>query len=178
MSVDRFDKILIVLAGVTILGLALHLGASEPEGKSVPVDSKVMERELASQARLALIDKLFSPVTTAMQAGQYQEALLKLEEVNVRYPGEAHGFILKGEILDRMGVTDQAAAAFVRGVKLNGDYIDRHNHLSRRPVIAKLVEANLPAAVDRYRGSPGNPAVREQLANLNYLKSRLAGGCE
>ena len=178
MSVDRYDKILYLLIGATVLGLALHLGASAPEGKGVPANGRTMERELESQARLALIDKLFAPVTAAMQAGQYQEALLKLEEVNVRYPGEAHGFILKGEILDRMGVADQSAASFVRGIKLNGDYIDRHNPLSRRPAIARLVEASLPAAVARYKGSPDNPAAREHLAQLNYLKSRLAGGCE
>ncbi len=113
-----------------------------------------------------------------MQAGQLQEALLKLEEINVRYPGEAHGFILKGEIFNRLELFDKAAASLVQGVKLNGDYIDKNSQVSRRDLIAKLVEMSLPKAVVSYRGSPGNSALKENLANLNYLKSRLAGGCE
>lgn len=137
-----------------------------------------MERELASQARLVLIDKLFAPVTAAMQAGQNQEALLKLEEINVRYPGEAHGFVLKGEILGRLGVADAAAAAFVQGVKLNGDYIDLRSPVSRRDIITRLVDSSLPKVTAAYRSGTANPTIKANLANLNYLKSRLAGGCE
>ena len=137
-----------------------------------------MERELAAQARSVLIDKLFATVTAAMQSGQYQEALLKLEEVTARYPGEAHGHILKGEILSRIESLDGAAAAFVRGVKLNGDYIDKRSPVSRRAVIESLLERTLAQTTASYRRSPGNPSVKENLTNLNYLKSRLAGGCE
>jgi cytochrome c-type biogenesis protein CcmH/NrfG len=177
MKFDRFDKILVLLLAFAVTGLAVISVRSLPT-KSTAVDTRSMERELAVQARTALIDRLFAPVTAAMNAGQYQEALLKLEEVNVRYPGEAHGFILKGEILNRLESLDGAAAAFVRGVKLNGDYIDRHSSVSRRAIIEKLLERSMPKAVVSYRNSPGNPALKENLANLNYLKSRLAGGCE
>jgi hypothetical protein len=177
MKLDRFDKILLLLAGVTILGLAFLVVRAVP-GKTTAVDSRGMERELAVQARLALLDKLFAPVTAAMQAGQYQEALLKLEEVNVRYPGEAHGFILKGEILNRLGAGDAAVASFVQGVKLNGDYIDRRSPVNRREIIAGLVDSSLPRAITGYRNAPANQTLKVNLANLNYLKSRLAGGCE
>jgi len=177
MKFDRFDKILFILLAFTLAGLAVFVVRSFP-GKATAVDTRSMERELAVQARTALIDRLFAPVTAAMQAEQHQEALLKLEEVNVRYPGEAHGFILKGEILNRLESLDGAAAAFVRGVKLNGDYIDKRSNVSRRDIIEKLLERSLPKTAANYRNSPGNPALKENLANLNYLKSRLAGGCE
>jgi len=177
MKFDRFDKILFLLLAVAVAGLALIAVRSLP-GKTTAVDTRSMERELAAQARTALIDRLFAPVTAAMQAERYQEALLKLEEVNVRYPGEAHGFILKAEILSRLESLDGAAAAFVRGVKLNGDYIDKRSSVSRRDIIEKLLERTLPKAAATYRNSPDNPALKEHLANLNYLKSRLAGGCE
>jgi len=177
MKLDRFDKIIISLLALSVLGFALLTLRALP-GKTTAIETRNMERELSDQARMTLLDKLFSPVTAAMQAGQYQEALLKLEEVNVRYPGEAHGFILKGEILEKMGVADKAAASFVKGIKLNGDYIDRRSPVTRRELVGKIVDSQLPAATARYRSAPGNPTMKENLANLNYLKSRLAGGCE
>jgi len=177
MTLDRYDRILISLLILVLAGGTFLVVRSLP-GKTTAIETRNMEKEMAAQARLTLLDKLYSPVTGAMQGGQYQEALLKLEEVNVRYPGEAHGFILKGEILDRMGLADQAAASFVQGVKLNGDYIDRRSPVARREIISRIVASRLPAVSASYRSAPGNPSLKENLANLNYLKSRLAGGCE
>lgn len=177
MKFDRFDRLMIVFFLLTLVGLSLLLSRTIPE-RTTKIETKNMERELAAQARQTLLDKLYSPVTASIQGGQMQEALLKLEEINVRYPGEAHGYILKGEIFDRLGVPDKAAASLVQGVKLNGDYIDKRSTVSRRELISRLVETSLPAAVTAYRNSPGNAAMKENLANLNYLKSRLAGGCE
>jgi tetratricopeptide (TPR) repeat protein len=177
MKFDRCDTILTALLLASIVSLALLTLRAAPGG-AVVVESRRLERELAAQSRQVLLDRLFAPVTAALQAGQYQEALLKLEEVNVRYPGEAHGFILKGEILDRMGLADRAAASFVKGVKLNGDYIDRHSPVTRREVIAGLVERRFAAVAAAYRATPGSGPLKETLADFNYLKSRLAGGCE
>ena len=177
MKFDRFDKILVSLLAVTVLALAVYSSTSFP-AKSTAIETRSMERDLAAQARVGLLEKLYAPVTVAMQNGQYQEALLKLEEVNTRYPGEAHGFILKGEILYRMGVTDGAVAAFVQGIKLNGDYIDKNSPFSKREIIAILVEKSLPPAQSAYKNANSNRALKENLSNLNYLKSRLAGGCE
>jgi len=177
MKLDRFDKILLSLLAITVVALVVYSARSFPE-KTTAIETRSMERDLAAQARVGLLEKLYAPVTGAMQAGQKQEALLKLEEVNTRYPGEAHGFILKGEILYRMGILDGAAAGFVRGIKLNGDYIDKNSPFSKRNVIAILVEKSLPTALSAYKNSPSNPVLKENVANLNYLKSRLAGGCE
>lgn len=177
MKLDRFDKIIAFLLALAVTGFAI-LSLSALPGKTTSIETRNMERELATQARLALLDKLFSPVTAAMQAGQLQESLLKLEEITVRYPGEAHGFILKGEILEKMGLVDRAAASFVQGIKLNGDYIDRRSPVTRREIVRKIVDSQLPSAVASYRSAPGNSSLKENLANLNYLKSRLAGGCE
>jgi Flp pilus assembly protein TadD len=177
MKFDRFDKILLSFLVLSIIALAVYSAWSLP-AKTTAIETRSMERELAAQARVGLLEKLYEPVTGAMQAGQYQEALLKLEEVNTRYPGEAHGFILKGEILYRMGVLDGAAAGFVRGIKLNGDYIDKNSPFSKRDIIKVLVDKSLSPAQSAYKNSPSNPALKENLANINYLRSRLAGGCE
>jgi tetratricopeptide (TPR) repeat protein len=177
MKLDRFDKILLSFLAITVIALTVYSVRSFP-AKTTAIECRSMEHELAAQARVGLLEKLYAPVTVAMQNGQYQEALLKLEEVNVRYPGEAHGFILKGEILYRMGVTDGAVAGFVRGIKLNGDYIDKNSPFSKRELIAVLVEKSLPPALSAYKNAHSNRVLKENLSNLNYLKSRLAGGCE
>ena len=177
MKLDHFDKGLIALLAVVAVSIAGYTFKAIPD-KTAIVETRNMERELANQARQGLLEKLYAPVNAAMATAQFQEALLKLEEINVRYPGEAHGFILKGEILNRMESYEGAAAAFVQGVKLNGDYIDKQSPLSRRQTIENLVNKSIVKAALAYRNSPGNPAMKKQLANLNYLKSRLAGGCE
>jgi len=177
MKFDRFDKLLAALLILTMLGLVALVIQSIPD-KTTRVDSRSLERELAAQARAALLERIYSPVTAAMQAGQLQEALLKLEEITVRYSGEAHGFILKGEIFNQLELFDKAAASFVNGVKLNGDYIDKNSQVTVRDVIEKLVTVQLPKVVALHKSSSGNPSQKEYLANLNYLKSRLAGGCE
>ncbi len=177
MKLDRFDTTLAVLLALSVTGGG-YLALAALPAKVTAIETRNMEKELATQARLTLLDKLYAPVTASVQEGNLQEALLKLEEVNTRYPGEAHGYILKGEILDRMGLPDQAATNFVQGIKLNGDYIDRRSPVTRRDIIRKIVDTRLDAAVAAYRSAPGNPTLKESLANLNYLKSRLAGGCE
>ena len=177
MKLDRFDRLLAALLVLTTLGLVALVARALPD-KTTRIDSRSLERELSAQARIALLDRLYAPVTAAMQAGQLQEALLKLEEINVRYPGEAHGFVLKGELFNRLELFDKAAASFVQGVKLNGDYIDKTGQITRRDLIEKLVAAQLPKAAAAYKSSSRSSAQKEHLANLNYLKSRLAGGCE
>jgi tetratricopeptide (TPR) repeat protein len=177
MKLDRFDKLLVSLLVLTSFCLVALVVKSLPD-KTTRIDSRSLERELSAQARTALIERLYAPVTASLQAGQLQEALLKLEEINVRYPGEAHGSILKGEIFTRLELFDKAVASFVKGVKLNGDYIDKTSQVTRRTIIENLVTAQLPKAAAAYKSSSGSPALKEQLANINYLKSRLAGGCE
>jgi hypothetical protein len=177
MKFDRFDKLLAALLILTMFGLVILVVQALPD-KTTRVDSRSLERELSAQARTALLERIYAPVSAALQSGQLQEALLKLEEITVRYPGEAHGFILKGEIFNRLELFDKAAASFVKGVKLNGDYIDKTSQVTIRDAIEKLVTVQLPKAAAQYKRSPVNPSQKEYLSNLNYLKSRLAGGCE
>jgi hypothetical protein len=117
-------------------------------------------------------------VETLRREGNLTAALLKLDELNRSYPNEAHGFILKGEILAGMGTLDEAVVNFARGIRLNGDYLDRKSPLSRRPEIQKVADDALRVVGDRARANPGNRSTAESLKNINYLRSRLAGGCE
>ena len=181
MIPDRFDKLLALVAAAAAMALLVQLAAGFRErdaGRNTLAADRTAERELAQQAKLALIDKLYAPVSTLLDAGNPQAALLKLEEVNRRYPEEAHGHILKGEILFRLGALEEAAASFVRGVRLNGDYIDRNSPVSRRETIIRLVTAGARALAARRKVNPDSLALKASAANLNYLQSRLAGGCE
>ena len=176
--IDAFDWVLIVLAGVLVAYLAVQQVTDRNTPGQQGASAKTLERELAEQARTAFIEKIYAPVMELMKSGQYQEALLKLEELNNRYPGEAHGQILRGEILYRMGAPEEAAASFVAGIKTNGDYIDKHSPLSKRTVIKAFVDKYATQFSGQLKNSPDNPALKKTVNDFNYLRSRLAGGCE
>ena len=137
-----------------------------------------MERALAVQARLALLERIYAPVTTLAAANRHQEALLMLEESNRSYPGEPHGLVLKGELLFRMGAVEEAVARYAEGVKRQGDYVDRNNPFSRRENIQQAVQRAADAVTRRRAAGDGSPGLVALAANVNYLRSRLAGGCE
>lgn len=177
---DTFDRIHWFLLTLVILALILLLGMDSDKGggKTAAGLDKAMEREMAYRARVEFIGKLYGPVDELRKAGNSQTALLKLGELVRKYPGEAHGYILQGEILHDMGALDEAVASFVEGVKLNGDYLDDKCALSRRKEIERLVNEGLRSTTARATANPGNRSLSSSIQKVNYLKSRLAGGCE
>ncbi len=177
---DRFDRLLWLLLIVAVTALVVLLGIAPQGGArngSTGV-SKAMEREMAHQARTALLQKIYGPVESLHQAGNFQGALLKLDELARAYPGEAHGHILQGEILHGMGALEEAVASYVEGVKLNGEYVDGKSPLSRRKEVQQLVDEGMRTIGSRAKSNPGNRSVAAALRNVYYLQSRLAGGCE
>lgn len=181
MLKDRYDKLLwLGLLGVIgTLGFFLFAG-SVRESAAVDAGSldRAMEQELARQAKVSFVEKIYQPVARLREEGQLQSALLKLDELSARYPGDAHGFILKGEILLEMGALDAAVSSFVAAVQRNGDYVDQHHPFSRAVEIRQLVERGLREIAPRLQAQPDNPALAESRKQLFYLQSRLAGGCE
>lgn len=176
---DRFDKSLLLLLITTIIALAVLLAVDAPRvGPHRSGLDKAMERELAYQARVALLQKLYGPVESLRQAGNLQAALLKLDELASKYPGEAHSYILQGEILREMGALNEAVASYEEGVRLNGEYLDGKSPLSRRKEIRQLVDDGLKVVVVQVRSHPENRSLAATLKKIYYLQSRLAGGCE
>ncbi|MBT1072521.1 hypothetical protein [Pelotalea chapellei] len=179
MCKDSFDKfcwaLLAVALSVLVAVLVLNGGRDNKSGSG---PNKALEREMAYYARVELINKLYGPVDKLRSAGSNQEALLKLDELNRKYPGEAHGHILQGLILQNLGAPDEAIASFVEGIRLNGDYVDDKSPLSRRREIQRLVDTSAKDITARIAANPGNRTLAGQLQKINYLKSRLAGGCE
>jgi hypothetical protein len=179
MPRDTQDRLLWGGLIMTLLLLGVLLaGHSWRQEATATTTDKALERQLAYQARINLLHSLYEPVLVLRRQGQDQAALLELDDLARRYPGEAHGFILKGEILRQMGVHEEAIASFVVGVRRNGDYIDADNPLSRREIIRQVVEESLPTIRERARANPQNASLSATLNNLFYLQSRLAGGCE
>lgn len=180
MFKDRFDKIcwtLLVIALVSLLAVTVT-GGSKSDGKPGGGISKALEREMSYRARIELVNKLYGPVEALHKAGNKQEALLKLDELIRAYPGEAHGHILQGQILRELGGLDEAVSSYVEGVKLNGDYVDGKSPLSRRTEIQSLVDEGTKSIGARATANPGNRSIAASMRKINYLKSRLAGGCE
>jgi len=176
---DTFDKITWALLAIVVVALValLAMNHGTGEGKAAGL-GKAAEREMAYRARIELIGSLYGPVEELRKKGSNQEALLKLDELIRKYPGEAHGHIIQGEILREMGALDEAVASFEEGVKLNGDYVDAKSPLSRRVAIQGLVDEGLRSISGRAAANPGNRSLAASLRKVNYLKSRLAGGCE
>lgn len=175
MPRELADKILWVLLLSTALSLATLLispSSSTVAARGGSLD-KAVEQELVAQSRMALLQKLYGPVEQLRAAGQHQAALLKLEEVERSYPTEAHGMILRGEVLLQMGAFDAAVASLARGVELNGEYVDERSPLSRREQIDAIVKKGVADMK-----SPSNASGKVLQKNLFYLQSRLAGGCE
>lgn len=178
---DRFDRSLCFALVVVLIALAALLvpgGGRSGEARVAAGLDKALERQMAYQARVALVQEIYGPVEALRQEGNPQTALLRLDELVRRYPAEAHGFILKGEILRGMGALEEAVASYVEGVRRNGDYIDEHSPLSRRTEIRLLLEEGLQAVGERAKLHPDNRSLASVLMDLRYLQSRLAGGCE
>lgn len=177
---DTFDRVHWLLLALFVALLAWLVARGAPPGNATPSQtaSRRMEREIAAQARTDFIRKVYAPVEELRRSGNLPAALLKLDELARRYPGEAHGYLLQGEILRATGSLAEAAASFVAAVKLNGDYIDKESPLSRRKEIEAFVAEGGRAIGDRAKAAPGDRSAQLALHNVRYLQSRLAGGCE
>lgn len=180
MCKDIFDKLCWLFLAVVLFFLVILIYRDSGTGseKRASGSGKALERELAYRARIGLIAQLYAPVESLRKEGNQQTALLKLDELIRKYPAEAHGHILQGEILLGMGAFDEAVSSYVAGVKLNGDYVDAKSPLSRRTEIQRLVDEGLKNIGQRAAVNPDNSSLAAARQKLNYLKSRLAGGCE
>lgn len=180
MCKDSFDRLCWLMLIVVTISLALLLNktSGSTDEKRAAGLGKAVEREMADRARVELIGKLYAPVEILHKEGNNQTALLKLDELIRKYPGEAHGHIIQGDILREMGALDEAVSSYVEGVKLNGDYVDSKSPLSRRSEIQLVVDAGLKDIGQRSSADPGNRTLANSRQKINYLKSRLAGGCE
>jgi len=177
MLTDGYDKWLCFLLVVTLIALGVLLSGTGAR-KVGPAPDKALEREIAYQSQLNFLKKLYEPVESLRRTGNLQAALFKLDELARTYPNEAYGLILKGEILYRMGALEEAVACYVRGVRLNGDYVDWKTPLSRRAELQKVADEGLRLLGDKARANPENRSLAAALKNVYYLRSRLAGGCD
>ena len=178
MFKERID----ILFGVLLLGCLAVVGGlligngSHASQRNLTVD-KAMERDMAYQAKVSFLERLYAPVTELQQSGKYESALLKLDELSRRYPDEAHGELLRGEVLLQLQALPQAVEHLAKAVRMNGDYVDQQSPFSRRPLIVKLLAEQLPKLKQKAQ-QQSSPAAQTALKNLFYLQGRMAGGCE
>lgn len=175
---DAYDRTLLILLALALTALCLVLAGRGSHAGLPPSADQSMEKELAYQARVALLQRLYAPVEELKRTGNLQGALFKLDELAQKYPSEAHGRVLKGEILRSMGAFDEALHCYADGVRLNGEYLDRKSPLSRRADIQLAAEEGERSVGARLRANPDNVSLAALLKDVRYLRSRLAGGCE
>lgn len=177
---DRYDRIMLVsLVVICSCAVFILLGAGPGENRRAQLTTnRQIEREMLYQARLAFIERQFSPVVALRDSGALQEALLKLEELARSLPGEAHNDLLSGDILLRMGQFDRSLIKLAAAVKGNADYVDSASPLNQRPLLQAAVSEGLPLIRDRLRAQPDSRSLAQVLSDGYYLQSRLAGGCE
>lgn len=177
----RFDAFQLVIT-VALLGCLLFLGVLLVKSQAQQVDSaaldKTLDQQIAYQARIDFLLKLYQPVEDMRADGRSSDALLLLDELARRYPQEAHGEILRGEILLERQAVRQAIQHFVQAVRLNGDYVDKDSPLTRRSQIQQLVDVQLPIFVEKSHQMEKDPPLQQRIRDLYYLQGRLAGGCE
>ena len=177
---DRFDRL--AIAGILLVALtfgALLATAGTSAGRQADGSvSRQIEQELLAQAKLSFLERHYGPVAALRDGGELQTALLKLEELERKFPGEAHGMLMRGEIFYRLGLLDRAVASLALAVRGNGDYLDPASPLNQRDLIAVTVEQGIPLLRDRVRGQPDDQTAAATLKDAYYLQSRLAGGCE
>lgn len=180
MPGDRFDRLAVaglLLALAALVALVATAGSSAGRPADGALDRRI-EQELLAQARIAFLERHYGPVVTLRDRGELQSALLKLEELERQFPGEAHGALLRGDVLYRMGLIDRAVTSLALAVRGNGDYLDPASPLNQRDLIAVTAEQGVPLLRDRLRGQPDDRQAAAVLRDAYYLRSRLAGGCE
>lgn len=177
---DRFDRLAAVALLLVFGALGVLLATARPSDgrQSAGGPDRQMERELMAEAKVAFLERHYGPVTVLRDRGELQSALLKLEELDRKFPGEAHGALLRGDILNRMGMIDRAVTSLAVAVRGNGDYLDAAGPLNQRDLIAMAAEHGIPLLRDRLRAQPDDRQAAAVLKDAYYLKSRLAGGCE
>lgn len=178
MQNDTYDRLLWIGMALVVAAIAIlpFVQADDSAQIAVGPQSRANDLQAVSEARSYLLRQRYEPVEVLIRQAQPEQALLKLEELVRTYPGDAHAFILRGQILAELGAPAEAAAAFAQGVRLNGSYVDKASPLSRREAIGRLVDTIRTSAVRSPAGMP--PSSRELTQNLRYLQSRMAGGCE
>jgi predicted Zn-dependent protease len=174
---DRFDYCTGGGLILVLVALAILLATAEPSKVGADSDRR-LEQELMAQARLSFLQSNYSPVVELGKRGELQTALLKLEELDQKFPGEPYGSLLRGEVLFRMGVVDRALVSLAVAVRGNSEFLDRANPINRHDLVVAAVEQGIPLLRDRQNGQPDDRQVAAALKDAYYLKSRLAGGCE
>lgn len=175
---DRFDQIHLLAAVIVLAAIGLLLtGFSGDGGRTRPFSNQAVEQAMQEKARAVFLLETFQPIEALIADDRQAEALLKLQEYEKLYPGEAHTLVLRAGILVDQGGLGEGIAQYAAAVKMNGDYVDAKSRLNRRAEISRLVESSIPRIRESLR-SGENPSLEKSLKDLYYLQSRLAGGCE
>lgn len=179
-KLDTFDLLMLAILIGVLLGICVLLVGNDETQQTgrAPAYQAAVQQKLLRQARFEHLDELYRPAQQALVENRYPEALLALDEIGRRYPGEPHGLMLKGEVQLAMGAVHEGVVNVASAVRRDAEYLEQESPLSRRGLLEQLVMEELPRLRERLRDHDPTPAQLRSLQELRYLQSRLAGGCE
>lgn len=118
----------------------------------------------------AAVESSFAPITEARRAGRTEEALLALRDRTARGPYPGYAWFLLGELAHQEGAFGAAVRDYRAAVEADPSVGDRGAAFGAARAMAERLDR-----LARHPWAQGDPA---ELADLHYLKRRLAGGCE
>ena len=179
-KLDNFDLVMLAVIGGALLALAVFIyGSQGSDGaERAPAYEIAVQKQMMRQARMDHLGRIYQPAQQALAERRYPEALLALEEIGRRYPGEPHGLMLRGEAQLAMGAIHEGVVNVATAVRRDAEYLEEQSPLSRRSLLEQLVGEVLPRLRENVREVDPTPGQLRSLQELRYLQSRLAGGCE
>ncbi len=165
-----------LLVLVTGWMLVQHEMARREAAASVPDTAQLLKRHydqiMADNARI------YAQVISLQEAGEYQEALDKLKELNKDRGESAWGYVLEARLENKIGHLARAIHAYRRAVEKDPDYVDKNTPLFVGSEIMDIITVSRGKLNRERKLRPGDQAIRTAINDIYYLQRRIAGGCE
>jgi len=130
------------------------------------------EQILADNARI------YAEVISLQEAGDYQDALEKLKEINRNRGESAYGYVLEARIENKIGHLTTTLHAYRKAVEKDPDYVDKNTPLFIGTEIMDIITASRGKLNRERKLRPGDMDIRTAINDIYYLQRRIAGGCE
>ncbi len=165
-----------VLVLITGWMLVQHEMARREAAASIPDTTQLLKRHydqiIADNARI------YADVIKLQEAGEYQDALDKLQELNKSQGESAYGYILEARLENKIGHLARSLHAYRRAVEKDPDYVDKNTPLFVGTEIMGIITASRGKLNRERKLRPGDRTIRTAINDIYYLQRRIAGGCE
>ena len=156
--------------------LVQHEMTRREAAASLPDTAQLLKRHydriIADNARI------YAEVIRLQEAGDYQDALDKLEELSRSSGNSAWGYILEARLENKIGHLARAIHAYRRAVEKDPDYVDKNTPLFAGSEIMDIITLSRGKLNRERKLRPGDQTIKTAINDIYYLQRRIAGGCE